>query len=522
MFTALGLFSNQRCPHADTCSRPFCLFSHRQDAQTIPSLPIPEASSSSSSLATTSVAPKTIPAKRPLELSSHAPALESRQGTVTPSEPPRQRPKFATSQKSAAPSSNSQSTTGVPTLRVNAAQSLVAVPVRQTMLKSLYEHFKVLYASILHANPTLASEHALRQEEEVYRTSTKLTYRNAVINSIAALKRRSVPDSISHPSVGTEEEITKRAESKKEIECLKLTASLLQPLLMTSETMKKWGYITDVPDGPGSTSPHAEGEVFTCERCSLSYRVESRPSPSECTHHWGRPFTRSVNGERLRIYSCCSRTAEEGGCSVGSHVFYESKPEELHIRHAFSCTRSGESSSEGKVADVVALDCEMIYTTGGMRVARVSVVDGAGKELLDELVQMDEGVEVIDHNTRFSGITNEELAKATRTLSGVRKLLDEYITSETILIGHALENDLKTLRMIHTKCVDTAILFPHRAGPPYRRSLRDLAREHLGIKIQSGDGTIGHSSVEDSVATLDLVRWYVLYKHRGSATTTES
>ncbi len=37
----------------------------------------------------------------------------------------------------------------------------------------------------------------------------------------------------------------------------------------------------------------------------------------------------------------------------------------------------------------------MIYTTGGMRVARVSVVDSAGKDVLDEFVRMDEGVEVM-------------------------------------------------------------------------------------------------------------------------------
>lgn len=37
----------------------------------------------------------------------------------------------------------------------------------------------------------------------------------------------------------------------------------------------------------------------------------------------------------------------------------------------------------------------MIYTTGGMRVARVSVVDSAGKEIFDEFVRMDEGVEVM-------------------------------------------------------------------------------------------------------------------------------
>lgn len=46
------------------------------------------------------------------------------------------------------------------------------------MVKNLYEHFTVLYNAILPSNPTLASEHALRQEDEVYKKSTKLTYKN--------------------------------------------------------------------------------------------------------------------------------------------------------------------------------------------------------------------------------------------------------------------------------------------------------------------------------------------------------
>lgn len=46
------------------------------------------------------------------------------------------------------------------------------------MLKTLYEHFQILYAKIIPANPTLASEHALRQEQEVYDKSNKLTYRH--------------------------------------------------------------------------------------------------------------------------------------------------------------------------------------------------------------------------------------------------------------------------------------------------------------------------------------------------------
>lgn len=117
----------------------------------------------------------------------------------------------------------------------------------------------------------------------------------------------------------------------------------------------------------------------------------------------------------------------------------------------------------------------MVYTTGGMRIARVSVVDGSGNPVFDELVRMDEGVEVLDFNTRFSGITPEMYAeRAVLPLSSIRKLMNALIGKDTILIGHALENDLKTLRLVHHRCVDTVLLYPHPRGAPYRRALRVL------------------------------------------------
>ena len=67
--------------------------------------------------------------------------------------------------------------------------------------------------------------------------------------------------------------------------------------------------------------------------------------------------------------------------------------EELHSRHPFSFLPPESSSTS--VLDVVARDCEMIYTTGGIRVARVSIIDGSGKEVFDQLVRMDDGVHVM-------------------------------------------------------------------------------------------------------------------------------
>ncbi|KAG0709725.1 ribonuclease H-like protein [Suillus ampliporus] len=519
MFSTFGLFQSLSCPERNNCNRPSCIFSHSSDLPSHHSLNIPVQDPSTAPLPQKTANPSSDvvqPSKRPFH--------NLAQGLPSGSNgPPTQRLRVGTAKKPVAVPAASHTSTGVPILRINPAQSQVALPVRQVMLKTLYEHFVVLYDAILPLNPTLASEHALRQEEQVYNKSNKLTYRNAVINSIAALKRRPIPTSISHPSVGTEEDLVARAESRKKLDNLRVTRDILKPVVMSLEDMQTWGFIAEVPEGLGGDQPSADGKIVQCERCTQSYMVKSNPASEECLYHWGRLFTHKVNGERLRSYSCCSKPAEEGGCTRGPHVFYESRAEDLHSRHAFSFTRPSvtdtEMDSTDTALDVVALDCEMIYTTGGMRVARVSVVDGFGKQVFDELARMDDGVEVVDYNTRFSGITQEEHAQATLSLSSIRKSLDAFINCDTIVIGHALHNDLNTLRIIHHQCVDTAILFPHRAGPPYRRSLRDLAKEHLGLTIQAGGGTSGHSSVEDSVATLDLVRWYVLNKLKPAAKT---
>jgi RNA exonuclease 1 len=230
-----------------------------------------------------------------------------------------------------------------------------------------------------------------------------------------------------------------------------------------------------------------------------------------CTFHWGRALYRSIDGEspfvplftlakvtageRTRTYTCCSLTADDHaeGCTRGPHVFYESDPCLLHARHSFSESPAMTSSA----LEVAALDCEMVYTTGGFRIARVSVVDASGKEVFDELIKMDDSVEVVcviplyprfsvrthtrgddDHrdlNTRFSGIRPEEYAtRAVLPLESVQCAMARLIGADTILIGHALDNDLRALRLVHRRVVDTATLFPHSRGPPYRRALRDL------------------------------------------------
>ena len=47
-------------------------------------------------------------------------------------------------------------------------------------------------------------------------------------------------------------------------------------------------------------------------------------------------------------------------------------------------------------------------------------------------------------------------------------------------------NDLQFFfsQLIHSKVVDTSIVFPHRLGPPYKRALRNLMADYLKKIIQ--------------------------------------
>jgi RNA exonuclease 1 len=86
-----------------------------------------------------------------------------------------------------------------------------------------------------------------------------------------------------------------------------------------------------------------------------------------------------------------------------------------------------------------------VYTTDGIEVARVTLLDACGDVLLDELIKPQ--YPVLDYSTSFSGLTEEGLSKAILTLESFYSLLHKYIYKETILIGHSLDNDLKALRV---------------------------------------------------------------------------
>ncbi len=197
-------------------------------------------------------------------------------------------------------------------------------------------------------------------------------------------------------------------------------------------------------------------------------------------------------------YNCCGSSERCDWCTV-------------HESHVWSGLYTGtngpfydftEFPKKENQLPVVGLDCEMVFTAGGMEVARITLVDVHGKRIYDTLVRPQ--TRVLDFCTLITGITGHKMTYAKKTLNEVKEEMAAFIGPDTILVGHGLENDLRVLRAVHTRVVDTALIYESSRGKKFRPSLRDLARNHLDRIIQASN--MGHCSEEDARAAVDLAK----------------
>ncbi|KAM0791273.1 hypothetical protein ACM66B_005749 [Microbotryomycetes sp. NB124-2] len=512
MFPTLRLLSKSvQCPEHESCPLSPCLFSHDSIAQPVHASASSASSSSLANMRSSSLSSNTAIAtslKRKASTSTsvtanEAPAKQSR--TINAYKP-------ATAKPSPLPvastsSSATTSTTGPPRITSTAGAAHTPLATRQKMLTALYDQFTTLYAALPDQARALqlASRDAKQQEQNLYDRTTKVTYRNGVISALARLKKRSPAKTAE--DTGTLEQVDERLKQEEERERNRLTRDKVKEFVHDKDTLKIFEYVVDVPAGRGGTQPTEEGNVRKCDRCGTEFVVKADLGEVEltaCSFHWGRQVMEKINGTKHRVWSCCPSSDLPPPCQTGPHVFRDSDVDVLHSRLGFLPTSAFTSCSPSSqlALDLVALDCELVYTTSGMSLARVTVINSSFETILDEHV-VPLGT-VLDTNERFSGVTNKDLAKATLDGDDVRNKLGQLIDSDTVIVGHGLENDLKALRIVHDKVIDTAILYKHPNGGTWRFALRNLTKEYLGKFIQ--EGTAGHSAAEDSIAALELVR----------------
>ncbi|XP_053609162.1 exonuclease GOR isoform X1 [Plodia interpunctella] len=257
------------------------------------------------------------------------------------------------------------------------------------------------------------------------------------------------------------------------------------------------GSQSDSGRGSWGSTPRSDSDEETdivehlCVRCDHMFRMTRDGeylTEDMCNYHWGR-----VSGDSC--YSCCKAPVGARGCSIARfHVWNGTRP-------GMNGPLEGYVRARSPRGGVYAIDAEMCYTTAGLELASIAVIAADGRLVYKSLVKPSSPL--LDHNTRFSGIRPRDLARATKTLRDVQNDILGFVGTDTILVGHALENDLRALKLLHSAVVDTCALYPHARGFPMRRSLRALSEELLGRSVQRGSG--GHSPLEDARAAMDLV-----------------
>ncbi|GFO38892.1 Cg8368, isoform a [Plakobranchus ocellatus] len=150
-----------------------------------------------------------------------------------------------------------------------------------------------------------------------------------------------------------------------------------------------------------------------------------------------------------------------------------------------------------------SVDCEMCITNAGRNeLTRASIVTEDGQVIYDELVKPRNSI--INYVTKFSGINKDMLDPVTKRLEDVQKDIQELLPSDAILCGQSLNSDLLALKIFHPYVIDTSIVFNMSGNRNVKAGLRKLSQFFLGRTIQASKS--GHSSTEDAIAALDLVK----------------
>ncbi|EPY77268.1 hypothetical protein CB1_001279013 [Camelus ferus] len=171
----------------------------------------------------------------------------------------------------------------------------------------------------------------------------------------------------------------------------------LKDYLLTEEQLHENNYPQPNPDKPGSVllNPGMTGTLVNDVRGGLETR-----------------------------YSCCEGVLGLPGCQVAK----------LHVRdqrenvEGFVKTFVKFPPSDGNHS-IFAVNCEVCYTAKGLELTRVTVVDPSLQVVYDTFVKPDE--EVINYNTRFSGVVEDDLQNTETSVLDVQAFLLNLFSAGT-------------------------------------------------------------------------------------------
>ncbi|KAH0628364.1 hypothetical protein JD844_009420 [Phrynosoma platyrhinos] len=345
---------------------------------------------------------------------------------------------------------SSQRRSAVPELR-----SKVPNDIRQRYVNLFVEEFLKMFDTV-----NEAFDKALTEEKAIYdRCGSKNMYLNIAVNRLKKLRDGSV--------------------SSDDFSGIALY-NVLKDYVLSEEELKENGFPEPNPEKPGSALLNSG---------TVKLAISDFPGGLET------------------CYSCCEGVVGSPGCQVAKLHVHDGRNENID---GFVKTFIKPPPLDGNHG-VFALDCEMCYTTHGLELSRVTVVDPSLCVVYEAFVKPDN--EIIDFNTRLHSVKAEKMKTTETSIRDVQAVLLNLFSTDTILIGHSLQSDLFALKLFHSKIVDTSIVFPHRLGLPHKRALRNLMADYLQRIIQDDVG--GHDCSEDATACMELMLWKVREDAKG-------
>ncbi|GMH58868.1 hypothetical protein TrST_g5255 [Triparma strigata] len=169
-------------------------------------------------------------------------------------------------------------------------------------------------------------------------------------------------------------------------------------------------------------------------------------------------------------------------------------------------------SSPTAPPQIYAIDCEMVQTTSSNvstpSLARCTITTPSGSQIYDRYILPQNPI--TDYLTLYSGISPETYTSNPHiNLETFQTEVKKLISSEDIIVGHSLENDLMAMEMCHDNVVDTAVLFKDEEDGR-KHSLKYLLKGFFNKDIQRGS----HDSGEDARAAMDMALLKSKYKEK--------